>query len=430
MKILVKNVDVVTCDEKNSVVKNGYVGIKDGYIDFIKNTEVVEFVPDRVIDGKNKILMPGLINGHTHSGMTLLRNFANDLNLEDWLFNNIFIAEGKMTPEDVYWGTMLGILEMIRSGTTAFAEMYLYMERVAQAVLETGIRCNLCRSPLKFMEGKSTREKINCFDYYKEWNNRDNGRIKVFVEVHSVYLFDRETLSESAYIAKELNTGIHIHLHETLNELKTSMEKYNMSPLEICNETKILDVPVLGAHCVHLSPGDKELLRAKGVSVCHNPTSNLKLGSGVADIPGILKNGINVCIGTDGAASNNNLNMFEEMHIGSILHKGIHKDPTIINANQMLKMATVNGAKAIGFEGEVGVIKEGMKGDVILIDTDKAHLCPVNDPVAAIVYAAQGSDVDTVIVDGRILMEKKEMTTIDEEKVKYMARKISERILG
>ncbi|GAE90153.1 amidohydrolase [Acetivibrio straminisolvens] len=430
MNILIKNAGVITCNASNDVLHNAFLGIKDGYIDFIDTGEEAlrDFRADRVIDAKGKLVMPGFVNAHTHSGMTILRNFANDLALEDWLFGNVLPVEEKLTPEDIYWGTLLGITEMIKSGTTTFADMYLHMEEVAKAVSETGIRANLCRSPLKD-SNKSAEDAVRCFEYFKKWNNSFNGRIKVYVEVHSVYLFDEPSLKMSAQVAKQINTGIHIHVQETLKECEDSIKKYGMSPAEICCETGIFDVPVIAAHCVHLSDRDMEIIKEKGVNVIHNPTSNLKLGSGIAKVDEMLKNGINVALGTDGAASNNNLNMIEEMHLAALIHKGVHMDPTLVDASTALKMATVNGAKALGFEGEIGEVSKGMKADLILIDMDKAHLCPVNDPVAATVYSAQGSDVDTVIIDGNIVMENRELKTIDEEKVKFNVKEIAKKVM-
>ena len=322
VKILIKNADIITCNDSNDVIKNAFLGIKDGYIDFIDTTgEALKgFNADKTIDAENKLVMPGLINAHTHSGMTILRNFANDLALEEWLFNNIFPVEAKLTPEDIYWGTLLGIAEMIKSGTTTFADMYLYMEQVARAVDETGIRANLCRSPLKDGDG-SVEDSIRCFDYFREWNNSANGRIKVYIEVHSVYLFDEDTLRTSAKIAEELNTGIHIHVQETVKECEDSINKYGMSPAQICCETGIFDVQLLQPTVFICRKGIWTLSK-EGVNVVHNPTSNLKLGSGIAKINEMLDSGINVALRTDGAASNNNLNMMEEMHLASIIQRG------------------------------------------------------------------------------------------------------------
>lgn len=434
MDILLKNIDIVSVDS-NRFMKNRNIFIQDGYIRWIdaSHESHPEIKPDKVIDGKNKIAMPGLVNTHTHSAMTLLRNFADDLALEEWLFKKIFPVESKLNPEDVYWGTMLGITEMIKTGTTSFADMYLLMDSVAQAVVDTGIRANLSKSPLKFNAGEKSRtidETAGCFDYYKKWHNAANGRIKVYIEVHSAYLYDQESLINAAKLADELDTGIHVHILETQTEREVCLEKYGMDSAEICLQCGIFNVPVIAAHCVHLSDHDMDILREKRINVAHNPTSNLKLGSGVANVPRMIDSKINVSLGTDGAASNNNLNMFEEMHITALLHKGVHMNPELINADTAVKMATVNGANAIGFGGEVGCISEGMKADLIILDTDKPHLYPMNDPISAIVYSVQGSDVDTVIIDGNIVMENRVLKTIDEELVKHKAGEIAKKLYG
>lgn len=435
MNILIKNIDIIAADDNVRFIKNGNIYIKNNIIDFIgaPGEFARGFQPDKVIDGKNKLAMPGLVNTHTHCAMTLLRNYADDLALEDWLFKKIFPAEEKLTPEDIYWGSMLGIAEMIKSGTTTFADMYLHMDAVAEAVTDSGIRANLSKSPLKFNAGGRpgmVKDTQSCFAYYKNWNNSASGRIKVYIEVHSVYLFDAESLRESAEIAKQLDTGIQIHVLETLREREESIKEYGMNSAEACAEYGIFDVPVIAAHCVHVSDSDMDILKSKGVNVAHNPTSNLKLGSGIARIPHLLEKGINVSIGTDGTASNNNLNMFEEMHIAALIHKGAGRNPLLVNAEQAIRMATLNGAAAAGFGDETGCIRAGMKADLILLDTDKPHFHPMGDPMSAIVYSAQGADVDTVIIDGNIVMENRQLKTIDEELVKRKVGEITKRIMN
>lgn len=274
------------------------------------------------------------------------------------------------------------------------------------------------------------KDTQSCFAYYKNWNNSASGRIKVYIEVHSVYLFDAESLRESAEIAKQLDTGIQIHVLETLREREESIKEYGMNSAEACAEYGIFDVPVIAAHCVHVSDSDMDILKSKGVNVAHNPTSNLKLGSGIARIPHLLEKGINVSIGTDGTASNNNLNMFEEMHIAALIHKGAGRNPLLVNAEQAIRMATLNGAAAAGFGDETGCIRAGMKADLILLDTDKPHFHPMGDPMSAIVYSAQGADVDTVIIDGNIVMENRQLKTIDEELVKRKVGEITKRIMN
>lgn len=432
LDLLINNVDIITMDDANMVIKGGCIGIKDGSISFISDSSPNDIVSKNQINGKGMLAMPGLFNAHSHSAMTLMRNYADDIALEAWLFDNIFPIEAKLTEKDVYWGTMLGIAEMVKSGIVAFADMYMFMDEVARAVTETGIKANICKSPVQFFEGgelKRLDKSQGTIDYYNRYHNSADGRIKVFVEIHSTYMFNEKTLSNAAALAKELNTGIHIHLLETTTELESSRRDYGMTSVEICKKTGVLDVPVLAAHCVHLTDSDLEIMKSMGCSIAHNPTSNLKLGSGIARVPKMLEMGINVCLGTDGAASNNNLNMFEEMNLAALIHKGIAMDPQLMNAGTVLEMGTNNGAKALGFS-DSGTIKEGMKADIILIDTDKPHFYPKNNLVSAIVYSAQASDVDTVIVDGKIIMQNRTFKNIDEERIKYEVDSLSSRLLG
>jgi len=415
------------------LIKNSNIGIKDGFIEFVNasDKELELFEADKIINGSHKLAMPGLVNAHTHCAMTLLRNYADDIPLKGWLFDRIFPVEAGLSSDDIYWGTLLGIMEMIRSGTTAFADMYLHMDSVARAVIETGIRANLSRNPVKFTEENKCGfrdDSEGCFEYFRTWNGQAGGRIRVYIEVHSVYLFDEASLKNAAELASNCKTGIHIHLLETRGEREECVSKYGIDPAELCYKCGIFDLPTIAAHCVHLSERDIEILKEKNVNVVHNPTSNLKLGSGIARIPCMTERGIRVALGTDGAASNNNLNMFEEMHIAALIHKGVNQDPGLLSAGQVVEMATVNGAAAIGFGNEIGCIKKGMKADIVILDMDKPHYYPLNDPIAALVYSSQAADVDTVIVDGSILMEKQEMKTIDEELVKFKVKEIGKRL--
>jgi len=434
MRILIEGIDVLTADPAAEYIRNADIGIADDRIEFIvpAGQRVPDFIPDRKINGKNMLAMPGMVNAHTHCAMTLMRNAADDLPLHKWLFEKIFPIEDRLTDDAVYWGTRLAAAEMIKSGTTALADMYLHMDAAARGIVDTGMRVNLSKSPLEFhSEGGLKADDV--FDdvrtYFKNWNGKYNGRIRVYLEVHSTYLFDWPSLIRASELAKELGTGIHIHLLETARERKESFEKHEKSSVEICAETGIFDVPVIGAHLVHIDEEDIRILKQYGVNAAHNPTSNLKLGSGISPVHKMLDAGVNVALGTDGTASNNNLNMFEEMHLAALIHKGVAQDPELVTARQAFMMATVNGSRAVGFGDETGILKPGMKADIILLDMDKPHLCPVNDPFSAVVYSAQASDVDTVIVDGNILMEKRELKTIDEERVMFEVRKHSGMLL-
>ncbi len=435
MKILIKGIDILTGDSTIEYIKNADIGIINDRIAFISTVsqQLAGFEADKEINGKNMLAMPGMVNAHTHCAMTLMRNAADDLPLHEWLFNRIFPIEDRLTDEDVYWGTRLGAAEMLKSGTTAIADMYLHMDAAAKGITDTGMKVNLSKSPLEFhSEGGIKAEDVfdDCRRFFIEWNGKSEGRTKVYIEVHSTYLFDSTSLRMASELAKELGTGIHIHLLETARERRDSFEQYNKSPLEICVETGVFDVPVIGAHLVHITDDDICILTQYGVNAAHNPTSNLKLGSGISPVHKMLKAGVNVALGTDGAASNNNLNMFEEMHLAALIHKGVGQDPELVTARQAFMMATTNGSRAAGFGDDSGTLKAGMKADLIILDMDKPHLYPVNDPFSAVVYSAQGSDVDTVIIDGNILMEKRELKTIDEERIKYEVRRISERLLN
>jgi len=433
MNIYIKNIDIITMDAQNPIIKNGNIAISGNSIAYVgEGMTPPGFVPDRLIIGRNKLAMPGLVNTHAHSAMTILRNFANDLVLQEWLFDKVFPAEAQIKENDVYWGVMLAVAEMIKSGTTSFADMYLFMDSTARAVKESGIRANLSKSPVLFDkdgDGGIIDDFADCRRFHNDWNNAADGRIITSVEVHSPYLFDKPNMIKAAELAADIGSRIQIHILETAAEREEAMKKYGMSPVKLCDECGIFNVPVIAAHCVHMSDEDIDIFVERKVSVSHNPTSNLKLASGIAPIPDMMKKGINITLGTDGAASNNNLDMFNEINLAALIHKGVNNDPTLVTAEEALKMATSNGAKAIGFD-DTGSIKEGFKADIILLDTDKPHFCPMNDPLSAIVYSANGSDVDTVIVDGEILMESRQLKSVDEERIKYEVGKISKRILG
>jgi 5-methylthioadenosine/S-adenosylhomocysteine deaminase len=427
MKILIKNADIITLDDQQMLLKSANIAIEGNKIIYVGQHQPEHFTPDKTIDGANKLVMPGLINAHTHSPMSLLRNYADDMSLQQWLFKHIIPRENQFSQEDIYNGAMLGIAEMIKSGTTCFADMYLHMDEVAQAVTDSGIRALLSKGSLISAHRDNNKiivDEIGCKKYFNQWHNSANGRITTCLEIHSVYFYDETSLRAAAELAKHLNTIIHIHLMETEAERDISLKMYNKTSVEACVEFGLFDVPVIAAHGVHLSTHEMKILQQYGVSIVHNPSSNLKLGSGIADIKQMQTLGINIALGTDGAASNNNVNMFEEMHLAALLHKGVKMDSTILNAESVLKMATINGAKALGLEQTISQIAVGMHADLIMINMDELHLLPLHNHISSIVYSVQASDVDTVIIDGNIVMEKRELLTVDEEKIKYFARKI------
>ncbi len=422
MDTLIRNARILTMDESVGIIDNGCVAVRDDSIYFVGKGEVIppDFSSYNTIDAKGKLVMPGLVNAHTHTAMSLLRNYADDLPLEEWLFEKIFPVEDKLAGQDVYLGTLLGIAEMIRTGTTTFADMYFFMEEVANAVDETGIRANIARGLQCFEEEFDAEADVKlreARELYNNWHGKADGRIRVFIGPHAVYTCTPGYLKEAAALAKELNTGIHIHLSETRKEVQDCRKSFQRTPIEHCLEEGIFDVPVIAAHCVHLTDNDMHILAEKNVNVVHNPGSNLKLGSGIARLPEMLHKDINVCLGTDGPASNNNLDMFEEIRLAALVSKGFHMNPSLITARQALKMAVTNGAKALGIDDEVGMIKAGMKADIIIIDTNRVNYTPRNNIISALVYSSNSLDVETVMVNGKVLMEKRELKTIDEEKV-------------
>ncbi|MFA7672354.1 MAG: amidohydrolase [Clostridia bacterium] len=430
MNTMIKNADILTMDDDFTILKNQVICVENDRIVYIGEDEPFFFLPNRMINAKGKIVMPGLVNAHTHCAMTLMRNRSNDLPLERWLQEGIFPVEAKLTYKDVYAGAMLGITEMIKSGTVAYLDMYYIHEASLEAIESTGIRANLSY-------GVSTSSKVKelgkegalqyCVDFLTQNKNRFKGRVNTSVEVHSVYLVDEPELVLSAKISENTGTLIHIHLHETETEVANCISRYGMTPIQLCKKTGILDRPVTAAHTVAVNDEDMVLLKEKNVIPVHNPSSNMKLGSGFANVPKMIQMGIPVALGTDGAASNNTLDMFMEMHIASIIHKGYTHDYSVMNAKEVLKMATRNGAKALGFN-DTGMIRVGMKCDLMIIDTNSVNMVPFHDPVSALVYSARATDVDTVMVNGEILMQGRELKTIDEEKVKFEAGRVAKRL--
>ncbi|MGH4117408.1 amidohydrolase family protein [Clostridium sp.] len=428
IKTLIKNVKILTVDTEMSVIENGFIGIDGSDIVFIEREEnitVDKFDADKVINAMGKMAIPGFVNTHVHSPMTILRCYGDDLPLNKWLFEKMIPAEEKFSHEDIYWGGMLGVLEQIKSGVTCFAEMYEPSNVMMDVVVENNIRANVAGPHILITPEKEYQEYVS---HIKKWNNSHDGLIKEYAIIHAIYTYSEEKIKARVAAAKEAKTGIQIHISEAPYEQEQIFEKYGTTPMAKLQEWGVFDVPTIAAHCVHLTDGDFEILKNRNVSVAHCPSSNLKLASGIADVPRMIKKGINVTLGTDGASSNSNLNFVEEMHLASLIHKGNSMDPLAVNAKEVIRMATVNGAKATGFGDVTGCLEVGKKADINLIDMDKAHLTPLNNPMSAMVYSMQGSDVDTVIVNGKILMENKDLKFVDEEKIKYQVRLIAKKL--
>jgi len=426
VNILIKNAKVLVYENGKLLTKDADIAIKGNKISQIEKIKADSGF-QKIIDASNMLAMPGLINTHTHLSMVLFRNYADDMPLFDWLTKKIWPLEAKLTNEAIYKGSILGIAELIKSGVTGFLDMYFFADETIKAALETGVRVYIARGLTDEEEGKEgqlneTRRLFN------EYHNQE-GRVKIYAGPHAPYTCSPRYLKKVIELAKELDIGIHIHLAETKKEVDECIEKWGKTPIKHVFDLGLFERPTIAAHCVHLNDEDIEILAKSNVSVAHNPTSNLKLASGFAPVEKMLKAGVNVTLGTDGASSNNNLNMFEEMHLASIMHKALNYDAVSVPAESVIKMATINGAKALGIQDELGTLEVGKKADIILIDLRKPHLVPLNNPLSAICYSAQSSDVHTVIVDGKILMENYELKTIDIEKAMHDAEDAARKLI-
>lgn len=406
----------------------GSIGISHDRIVWIGENSPEDWKADQIINGKDKLAIPGFINTHNHAAMVLLRSYADDLVLQDWLEKEIWPTEANLTNRDIYWGTQLSIMEMIRSGTTTFADMYFFMDEVAQAVEESGIRASLCRGITSFgTEGESKLKESE--EFFKAWNGKADGRIEVWHGPHAPYTCSPNFLEKVIDSSKALGMKIHIHLAETKKEVNDCLAQYGKTPIELMDSLGMFDIHTLGAHCVHLTENDMDIIASKNVKVAHNPGSNLKLASGIAPIPELLQRKVKVALGTDGAASNNNQDMLEEIHFAALLHKNHTGDPTIIPAYQALQMATIHGADALGL-ANTGNIEVGNKADITLFSMKEPHWFPKHNLISTLVYSAQSSDVSDVIVDGKILYSNKEYLTIDKEKVIFEASRAAKELIG
>ena len=410
LNILLKGGDVLCADgqiRQTDIAVSGSVITQIGKID-----ESAE----QVIDCRDKLIIPGFVNTHTHAAMTLFRSYADDMMLMDWLQKKIWPAEENLTAEDVYWGTQLAIAEMLKSGTTCFADMYFFMPEVARAVAESGIRAVLARG-MAGIAPTANQALAESENFYKEWHNAANGRITVMLGPHAPYTCPPDFIKKVTALATKLGAQIHIHLSETAGEVADCQKQYGKSPIALMNELGIFDHGALAAHCVHLSPEDIAIMKEKQVRVAHNPGSNMKLTSGGAPVPDLLAAGICVSLGTDGAASNNNSDMLEELRLAALLHKVHRLDPLAIPAKTAVDMATVQGAAALGLETITGKLATSYKADITIFDRQEPHWHPRHDSLSLLTYAASSRDVHTVIVDGNILLDNRRLTTIDEERL-------------
>ena len=423
MKLLIKNANLLDMVGDVPNVRKTDILVLDNRI--AKIEENIEEPDAQIIDAKENIVMPGLVNTHTHLAMSIFRGYKDDKKLMDWLENAIFPVEDKLQPDDIYWNSYLSCIELIKSGTTTFNDMYFRMDKTIEAAEESGLRAVIAWC----ITDTSIKDKITRTREYHEKYNFPDSKIKVYVSAHAPYSCSPDTIQLCVDLAKELDTGIHIHLSETLEEDKIIRERYGKTGTEYLNDLQVFDVPVVLAHCIYISDSDIEILKNIKGGISHNPISNCKLSSGVCDVTKLRKNGIKVGLGTDGIGSTTTLDMFEEMKTAAYLQKINTMDPTSIKAYDILKMATIEGAKVLCLDDEIGTVEVGKKADLIIINKDKTHLYPENDLCTNLVYSANGADVDTVIVDGKVLMQNRKLISINEKLVRKNVAKVVKRLL-
>ncbi len=399
MNIRIRNTTMLTPDG----IKEGDLCIKGNRIESVGYTPE-GFEAQRTIDGAGLLAVPGLINCHTHAYMSVFRNIADDLSFNDWLFGAILPREDKLTPEEGYQGALWSCKEMLRFGTTTFMDMHIFPMMDAKAAHETGMRAVMTRG----LVGTDRNDEGGIRRYNEHEAERaaykDDPLISFKLGPHAIYSCGEDYLLFLMEKARETRQGMHIHLSESRKEVEDCLRERGKTPVRYLYDLGFFDIPTCAAHCVHLTEEDMDIFAEKNVSVLHNPKSNLKLANGVAPIARLVEKGVNVCLGTDSQASNNALNMYAEMNYAALLQKGITEDPTVLPANQVFRMATVNGAKALGFD-DLGEIREGFLADIALLDLSVENFCPVNDITAALVYSASGRESKYVIIDGKIVAE-------------------------
>ncbi len=430
MKILFKHADILVYENGiYNVIKNAYLAIDADKISYIGKDEPSDTF-DEIKDMNGKLLMSGFYNCHNHCPMVLLRGVGSDLPLNEWLFDKVFPIEDKLTAEEIEAGTSLALLEMLAGGTVSFSDMYFEPQVTAKAVADAGMKANLTRPVQSFDPNEEPEDSFRIaqsLELYNEWHKAENDRILIDFSIHAEYTCTEKIAKAYIEECNKRNGNLHIHLSETVKEHNECKEKYGKTPTEWFNSLGAFDSRAFAAHCVTLEDGDMDIILDKGVNIVHNPTSNMKLGSGFARIPKMLGMGINVALGTDGAASNNNLDMLEELHLASVIHNGYMQDATVMNADTVIKMATISGARLQGRD-DCGELKVGNKADIIAISLDKPHMRPIIDEKALITYSAQSSDVYMTMVDGKVLYENGEYKTLDKEKIYYSIEKAMKKL--
>lgn len=428
-KLWIENGTFLTMADSQQKVFQGHMIVEDQFITYIGEQEPSNIDGAERINGKGLLFMPGLINTHGHAAMTLLRGFSDDLNLQVWLQEKMWPMEEKYVDADTKAGSRLAIAEMLLSGTTTFVDMYDRMDQVAEAAVESGIRAFLTRGVIGLCPPDVQTAKLEeAISFAKTWNGQADGRIRTMLSPHSPYTCPPDYIERIIQAAHDLDLPLHTHMSETKAEVQQNVDDYGKRPVAHLDDLGFFSRPALLAHAVHLTDEEIAVLAARGASISHNPISNLKLASGVARVPELLKAGVKLSLGTDSVASNNNLDLFQEIRAAALLHKGVSGDPTVVPAYTALQLATSMGANAI-WHHDIGVLEVGRKADFIAINIDQPHFFPRTDLASHLVYAANGRDVSHVWVDGKQLVKNRELLTLDEEKIRFEAQLSFERLL-
>lgn len=426
------NLDIVTLDEQGTIHRQADLVIADGWITHLGQAPDT-LQADEIIDASARVALPGLVNAHCHSPMTLLRGWAEDMYFPEWL-PKVWRAENQLTTPDIYWGAALAACEMIRTGTIAFNDMYFFMDRVAEVVSESGMKAALTWGFFDPGDGTSVGPALEqTIEWVKATHARGSSRIKTYLGPHSPYTCSQTTLERVVKIAHDLGQGIHLHLSESQEQVDQSLERYGLRPVQHLDSIGVFEAPggCVAAHTIYVDGQDIEILAEKGVHVPHCPITYMKLAMPFFSLKANLQAGVKMCLGTDGPASNADMDMFAIMRQTALTQKLLQIDPTMMPGDTVLRLATQAGARALGF-ADSGVLKVGAPADLILVNLDAPHLRPVHNLIANLVHSAKGSDVTDVMVDGQWLMRNRELKTLDEDRILYevetRARALVERV--
>jgi 5-methylthioadenosine/S-adenosylhomocysteine deaminase len=425
---LIRHADIITLDAEGRVLRDASLAISAGMIAAV-GEDASDFEADETLDAAGQIVMPGFFNAHTHSPMTLLRGFAEDLPLDRWLNERIFPVEAGLTADDVYWGASLAAAEMIRGGIVGFADHYFHMDRVAEVAVESGMRASLAWCIFGGEEGEIGADLTEVAAFTEQWQGACSGRIRTMLGPHSAHTCSPRFLARTAAVAARLGVGIHIHLAELEAEVERSLALYDMRPVELLEANGLFEVPVLAAHAIYLADFEREMMAARGATAVQCPTMHMKFGYGVAPVPALLADGVNVALGTDGAGSSGHQDMFQEARLAALIQKSAAHDATVMPGDVALRLATQGGARALGF-GMSGQIAVGRAADLILIDCAAPHLQPLHDPLSCVLYTAGAHDVSAVMVAGTWLMRNRQLLTLDEERIIFEVQRRAKRLVA